>query len=391
MASPALGGILQGLMAGWERGDQKTREREHDQRVREDYAYQRQRRGVVDAQNDQAFGLRLEDRERNIKREDKADARVETQFNQSQEDRAHALERRPVLEAQEDERYGLQTALTKQQMAQSKAQHGVNMSEAAIRAEMARMGLNEAKVQQHANQSRRAFAAGLALFDATGDTESMRVGLNATIGKDHGYQVKSIRQNDDGSFSIDFGGDKPMVLNDRKALEEAAFKLTEPETYLDVWRSTLAQRAGLPVAGQGRGQGSAQQQMVAWLYQNLPAKEGESPEQRSMRAWQTYKSTQNLSPERVYIDMLKALIPAGATDKDVQRAKEQAQKFAQEFSAQQGATPQSAPPAAAKPPMGGSGDPSQPQTKRVVRTGTAPDGTKVVQYDDGTIGPAPAQ
>lgn len=390
MANPALGGILQGLMAGWERGDQKTREREHDQRVREDYAYQQQRRGVVDAQNDQAFGLRLEDRERNIKREDKADARVETQFNQSQEDRAHALERRPVLEAREDEQYGLQTALTKQQMEQSRAQHGVNMSEAAIRAEMARMGMDDAKIQARAKQAQRAVVGAIASADVTGNWDSVAQAINATLGKDNGYEVREIKEQPDGSFVIDFGGDKPMVLRDRQALAEAAYKLTSPETYAQVLQSTIAQRAGLPVAG-GRGQGSAQQQMVAWLYQNLPAKEGESPEQRSMRAWQTYKSTQNLSPERVYIDMLKALIPPGATDKDVQRAKEQAQRFAQEFSAQQGATPQGATPAAAQPPMGGSGDPSQPQTKRVVRTGTAPDGSKVVQYEDGTIGPAPAQ
>lgn len=383
MASPALGGVLAGLMAGWEAGDQKTRERVADKRAADEYDYVQGRRKVVDQQQDTTFGLGLQDRERRIRREDTQDARTGTLFDQQQQDREHALTRRPILERREDEQYGLQTALTKQQMAQSKAQHGVHMNEAAIRAEMARMGLDDAKIQRQAQRAQRAVLGAVATADVTGDWSAVAGAINATLGQDHGYQVKSIREQKDGSFVVDFGGE-PMVLPNKQALAEAAFKLTSPETYAHVLQSTIGQRMG---ATDPKNRPPAQVATADAVFSRLEPQEGESDAARWIRAFNMANSSKEMSPEarvqKFYADTLKAMLPAGATQNDVDRAKAAAKQLTDEFAKMQGVSATPAPSAASPG--------TQTSGRTIVRTGTTADGQRVALYSDGTIGPAPAQ
>lgn len=364
-----MGGILSGLLSGWRLGDADTRQRKADARVEDEYAYQQERRGVLDAQHDTTFQQGQDDRGRRIKREDNLDQRSDTLFDQQQQDREHALARRPIVEQREDEQYGLQTALTKQQMRQSAAQFGSQQQAAAVRAELDRMGLDDAKIERQARRAQRAVLGAISTADITGDWKSVVGAINSTMGKDNGYEVKSIQEQKDGSFVIDFGGNEPMVLPDRQALAEAAFKLTSPETYAQVLHSAIGQRLGLAENGQRQ---PAQVATADAVFARLEPLEGEGDAARWIRAFNMSNSSRDMAPEarvqKFYADTLRAMLPEGAGDRDVARAKSAAEQLTREYATMVGiGAPQGGavfgPGAAPRATSSAAGDPSQPQAR----------------------------
>ncbi len=314
MANPALGGILQGLMAGWERGDQKTREQTNDRRVAEEYDYAKGRRGVVDAQQDNLYGLGLEDRERKIKIEDKREGRADVDWSWLQSEREHLKNRRPIEEAQTDEIRGLGIAQTKQQMAQSEAQHVMNMRSAAMRAEMDRIGLTDEKLNLRTKQVQRALFGSLATAEVTGNMAPVVEAMNATIGKDHGYQIRDIKRQQDGSFTVDYGGDEPMVFQSIDALGDAVMKLTNPETYAQIMLSRTPAGTEKPPAQVATADAVYARMRQMDQYKGVPDSD------LWIAAFDKSQETKDLSLEArldsFYTQTLHKLLPPGASEKE---------------------------------------------------------------------------
>lgn len=324
--SAATGGILSGLLSGFRLGEADTRQRKADARVEQEFDYTTQRRGVLDGYQDKEFVNRQEDRATDVKRKAVEEDRKGVVFKQGQQDRVRALAREPVEYAQKDERHGLAVKQANQQMGQSAAGFASSQRDSNMRAEMMKMGLDQEKVAQNAQKARRTVLSSLATAETTGNWPLVVSSINSTLGQDNGYQVKAIQPQEDGSLLVDFGGEKPMKFANVDALAEAALKLTDPDTYGKVLESTMQQRRG--GMNGGRPQGGVQQQLVEFYMQNMNAIDGESKQERFMRASAEARKTDGMDSNARYDKFLTDLTDPGMNEREIEQAMAMAKKMA---------------------------------------------------------------
>jgi hypothetical protein len=416
MAGYALGGILTGLMKGY---DDQNAQNQLD-RYYQDYFDQR------------AFQRR---------RDVAADARGQTEFNDKQADRAHMLERRPIEEGQKDADYGLgaaikqlqlqkgqhdfdrlpaldaqddaKFALDQQAKRQSIAESGQRMSLDAIKMQLDRLGLDQKRVDQARQQAQDALEQGFAAGRMTGDWGHLADAYNATIATTHGgAPISAITQGPDGSFTVSSGSGS-MKFADQTHLFQAIGAIVDPKLYMQDLYAGLTRK----------DQPAAIQETNA-IFQRLPAREGEDENARWMRAYAMRSAKAGESPEAAAAGFYKMVSGTGANS---ERALAATRQFMSTFypgargawngGAQQpsvqpafadpgngvappprfaqavpprAVVPRSAPALQAPPSRGmQSVNHGRPIATAIDRDGRyGPRGGRVVRYEDGTVAPA---
>jgi hypothetical protein len=392
MAKTAFGGILSGLMQGFDYQNEVNRRERLDREAADDRAYQRSRM-------------------------QRADMRAETEFENQQADRAHMLERRPVLEAREDEDYGLQSAIRKLQLKrgihdvermpiedqqrdaefalnqqakrQSIAEGGQRLSLNKMRMELEKMGLDQAKIDQARKQAEEALLHGFAAGRMTGDWSRLAHAYNATIARTHGGQPIAITQNEDGSFTV-ANGSGAMKFADQNHLFQAVGAIVDPKLYMQDLYASMT-RSDEPAAIKETNA----------IFQRLQPIEGEDDNARWMRAFAMRSARAGESPQDSAAGFYKTLVKDAGMKPD--KAMEATRTFMETFypnargpwnAGQQQVQPVFAgpgtgvapPPRFAQPAPAPAPRAPAPQP-RVVRYGTMRDGTRVAQLEDGTIVP----
>jgi hypothetical protein len=391
MAGYALGGILSGLMQGYDTQNEINRRNQLDQEARDERAAQRRRQAA-------------------------ADSRTEIQFENQQADRSHMLERRPVLEQREDADYGLQSAIKKLQL--QRGEHDVarmpvedqqkdaefalqqqgrrqQLSINAMRAQLEKMGLDQAKVDQARKQAEDALVQGFAAGRMTGDWTHLADAYNATIAQTHGGQpIAGITQGPDGSFTVTSAGGGAMKFADQNHLFQAVGAIVDPKLYMqDLYASV--QRQSQPAAIQETNA----------IFQRLPAQEGEDDNARWMRAYAMRSEKAGESPSDSAAGFYKTLVKDAGLKPE--KAMEATRTFMSTFYPNakgpwNGGQQSQVQPVFADPGSGAAPPPRfaqqqqaapsapAPRTQappRVVRYGTLRDGTRVAQLEDGTVVP----
>ncbi len=409
MAGLATGGILQGLMDGWDQQNEINR------------------RNALDAE------ARAE-RERQAGREARADERVETVFEHGLEDRSHMLKRRPILEQREDETYGLDRSirgmqaergrmeldrlptkyaqedaefdLGQQAKRQSMAESGQRMSLNAMRIELERMGIDEKRLDMGIAKARNAIGAGFAQGRATGDWNGLAEAYNSTIGSFGGAPIAGITQNEDGSFTITSAGGKVTQFANQDQLLRAAATMVDPRIYVQAafegirsQQEEAAARAKNPknFTELVRGDDGSLQQFDYATGRTAPIMDESGQPAKGTLAGREREGTPAQIAAKFYADQVKDGARADDAAKVTAHYMRRAHPEAEGWWAPRRVDPQwgdegAAPPPrfAAQPQRSGARPGTSPAPGgshgRVVRTGTA-NGRRVAQYEDGTILP----
>jgi hypothetical protein len=300
MTSIALGGVLQGLMQGY------------------DYQNELNRRAQLDEEDRQQ-------REVERRRQARADHRLETTFANEQADRAHDLERQPTLEAREDETYGLQSAIRKLQLEGAKFDATRAPIEAtqkdrafeadmrskrqaarldAMRAELARLGIDEKRVNQSRQQAREQLFAGFAQGRMTGDWDALRDAYNGSIANTHGGSpVTAITEEPDGSFTITSGSGTAR-FRDQSQLMQMAAAITDPTTYVE----------GLLEAAKSQADQPAAIKETNAIFKRLAPQQGETDDDRWMRAFALRSTRASEDPANTAASFYQTVMKTGYTE-----------------------------------------------------------------------------
>ncbi|MEO5627002.1 MAG: hypothetical protein ABIQ70_13430 [Dokdonella sp.] len=235
MASIALGGILSGLMKGYDQQNELNAADEKEKRsnARQDAADARQK--VVDAQHD-------------------------TSFTDSQADRAHSLERRPVIEGQEDQynagrltgqeqnnaigahtierlpttdqQHDAEFSLGQQQKRAQIAAEGMRMRTEGMQQQLASWGIDDKRLQRGVQAAQLSLGKAYNNYQQTGDPSSIKAAYNSTAGID-GRSIDTLKKNKDGSFTIQMEGeDHPATVQDDQHLLAMMTHATDPMNYI---------------------------------------------------------------------------------------------------------------------------------------------------------------
>lgn len=409
MAGLATGGILQGLMSGWDQQNEINR------------------RNALDAE------ARAE-RERQAARQARSDERVETLFEHGLEDRSHMLKRRPILEQREDEMYGLDRTIRGMQVdrgrmeldrlptkyaqedaefelgqrakRQSLAEGGQRMSLNAMRLELERMGIDEKRLDMGIAKARNAIGAGFAHGRATGDWNGLAEAYNSTIGSFGGAPIAGITENEDGSFTITSAGGKVTQFKDQDQLLRAAAMMVDPRIYVQAafegirsQQEEAAARAKNPknFTELVRGDDGVLRQFDYATGRTAPITDESGQPAKGTLAGREREGTPAQIAAKFYADQVKdgarAEDAAKVTADYMRRAHPEAEGWwaPRRIDPQWGDEGAAPPPRFAAPqPRAGARPGASPTPGgshgRVVRTGTA-NGRRVAQYEDGTILP----
>lgn len=199
-------------------------------------------------------------------RQQAADQRTQTTFDEGQESYQHNLGRRPTLESQEDERntattkglglrntieqnlvdnlpktnqqaddtFALNQARTKQAMDLAMKEYGIHASAAgnenalrALQVQQARLGLSDAQLAHQSAQAQQSLASGLVAYQDSGfkdpsDLISRYNQLHPTAA------IDSLAQNKDGSFTAQTKSGNPMQFGSFNQLTDAAMMNAHP-------------------------------------------------------------------------------------------------------------------------------------------------------------------
>jgi hypothetical protein len=399
MANVALGGMLSGLMQGYDYQNALNRQDALYKQAQADKAYERQR-------------------------QQKADARTDTQFDEQQQDRAHSLERRPVLESREDADYGLQSAVKQLQL--QKGTHDVarmpvedqqhdaefslsqqakrqQLSLGQMRLHLERMGLDDKMLEASRTKTQRALGMGLAQAQATGDWSGFVKGFNATVGQMPNAQpLESIQRANDGSLTMRMADGSARQFTDSRQLAATAAALVQPDVYL---KSIFNSQFGHD--GNGETVPASVKETDA-IFRRLKPQDGESENDRWMRAYSMSSAKAGESPADSAAGFYRTMVKDAGLKPD--KAMDATRSFMSQFypsakgpwnGGQQDAPapvftdPGSGvapPPRFAQPAPRAPAPQAQPQQApqarpRVVRYGTSRDGTRVAQLEDGTVVP----
>lgn len=411
MANAAHGGMITGLLSGF-------------------------RQGRADARDDQDYEAAKE--RRRILQEREA-----MQFDQTQQDRSHMLERRPIIEGREDAQAARQAELgdlsigaarfkqsrmpleaeqddAKHALGMRQGEEGIanlrtsraatsqSMSHARERQGRERKQWEREDVLLAIDDTRRTIAPAFIRGAQTGDWSALQEEWNASpLGE--GSPVDSIQQMQDGRVQVVVGG-KPVFAGTPMEFEGFVSKAIDPTAALtEMQKRRSGQenlRAGLGSGGTGRGATDpAVIKETEQVFRRLAPIEGESDDERWMRAYEQVNERGHTPLEdqhaKIYQQALKELnenpvltrgkTPAEiadmayeSTDRYIERRRQRQQR-APTDGAQPGATAPA--PAAAQPASAA----TQGHGK-IVRTGVdKKTGQRMVQYEDGTVAPAPTQ
>lgn len=396
MAGMYDGGILSGFLDGWMKGEDRHREREQYESAKRKAAKQEQRSDTQweQSQQDRVRDQAWQDEGRGVQREHWL--RDATAYQQGQDDRAHALRRRPVLEAREDEAHAVGMEGRRAQLAAARQGMAFAAEDQADHRRARQREWDQASLQDEVTKAVRAVSPAFVNGMRTGDWAGMKDAWNSTMGQHNGQVVDDIAQGEDGRITVTVNG-KPKAFNDAgefQAFVSNALDPTAAFVQMDTTRRALEQRSlGLGPAGRGASVPAALQEADA-VYQRLPAKEGESENERWMRAYAMTTQKAGMSPEQAGAGFYQALMKEAGGRKDAhERAMAATDLYMQTFYGQApAARAAGAAPGHAPAPTGMAGamaasPPAAAAQPRVVRTGTLPDGTRVAQLEDGSIVP----
>ena len=228
----AIAGGLQGVMQGYDYQNELTR-----QRKMEDFNFLRQQR---------------------------ADQRDTTLFDQQQADYQHDLNRRPMLEQREDESYGLQRAIDQARLKsvqhdldrepeldrQHDAEFELNqeskrqqMRTEALRQRLKQMGIDE-KQQARAQQAvATALGTGFRAYIVTGDPSGITHAWNSVAPQLGMSPIDDLTKNDDGSFTLTMQGQEPIAIKDDQHLASTIATVSDPGNFNQLLFSSEARKA----------------------------------------------------------------------------------------------------------------------------------------------------
>jgi len=401
MANPALGGILSGLMQGYDYQNELNHQRDERE-------YQKNRRAVTDAQQDQRFGADM------------------TGLNQRNQLGALELENAPAkyqrdaaLGYAQIKGYGLRNAMDQFQLdraptvaKQQDAEFALNQQAKrgqiglqGMQAQLARMGLDEKKIDQQRRQSQEALVGGITQGRMTGDWSGLVSAYNKTVGNHFGAApLESITQNQDGTFTAASSNGTLTHLSGVDQLMDVAGAVTSPETYVkglfdrhfgDKNDPADIRSARELAKGMQRNPGESDAQLLNRAYDRVRAKGYMDPADLHAKIYQSamtaLKDDFNMTPEQ------KSAAAMEQADKYVEavmaRGGREAGGGTGFAAAAQGAVPQWADPGNGVTPPPRFAQPSSETPSagvgshgRVVRTGVK-NGQRVALYEDGSILP----
>lgn len=414
MANIALGGILSGLMAGYDQQNELNHQR--DER-----AYQKQRRAVTDSQQDRQFAanmtgldqrnqlgaLELQNAPARFQREAQlGDAQIKG-YGLRNAMEQFQLDRAPTLAQQHDSGFALDQEGKRASIAHTRASTGL----AGLQAQAARIGLDEKQLEQQRMRAQDTLMRGIVQGRMTGDWSGLVNGWNGTVGKAFGGNpLEGITRNEDGTFTAHAGGGAAMQFGGIDQLMEMAGAVTSPDAYL---KGVLSQHYG------NRQGEPADIRSARELAKGMQRNPGETDAQLFNRAYDRVRAKGYMDPSDLHAKIYQGTMAALkddfnlTTEQKSQAAMEQADKYVQAMMergdrsggafgaiAQQGAPnptfadpgsgvappPRFAQPQRTASPQAAAQAPAQGARGRIVRTGTV-NGRRVAQYEDGSIVP----
>lgn len=388
MNAIGMGAILSGFYDGLDKQNEinyRAGERKH----------LAERRTVEEGRQDTAYSQSQDDRTHDIARRGITEGRQDTAYGQQQESYQHGMERRPVEELQKDTAFNTgqeaahlnmdlakkQDSRADKQLALSQAEFGSRQRVEKIRAEMAQLGLDDARVAAGYRKSEQQLMPLFQQYQVDKDPTVFQDWYNNHVGD--GNQVKIVK-NDKGTFDIQSnrGTSQQGVSGDEIARmartlvrpdvymeslyagvkahqEQEAARAKNPKNFgepvqaadgttgmLDYNTGTVRQikgEDGKPftgiVHGSGAGTKPAMLQEVDALNQNMPQIEGETPTARWMRAYSSANKRLTADPAQAKADFysktLQKLLPdpqfGAPTPDKLKKAQDTAQGLADQF------------------------------------------------------------
>lgn len=242
MAGQYDGGILSGMLAGWRMGQQ-------DADQQKELAYQRQRRGVTDAQQDAAHG------------ENMRGAGLRNAMAQ------HQIDRAPVMDAQQDAvhaeqmtGFGLRNAISRGELGRMPAtfkmqdeQHAARLAAdrraahaADMQAQLMRLGIDEKKLASKVARNNALMSQAYTYGKESGDWSALVDGFNAGPGADLGVKVAKIVATEDGKIIATTADGQEMPFGDVEKLGQTVAAYADPDVYRQSLVAALSGRNAEP-------------------------------------------------------------------------------------------------------------------------------------------------
>lgn len=356
-----MAGLFQSFLYGNNAAIQQGRQRRDDEYLEGERAYQGQRRSVMDERQDVGWDQSQEDRTRILERDAEDRPLQRRALEQGVEGgdislqrTRFAAERDPVLADQQDNIHLESLMGARQQRHQSADQFNYNkaqrpqqeraleqqLSMGDIQLEAQKIGLD---VQQIEMERRKIFEqyqeskAGIKRAGMRGRHDEVIAMLNGLYAQvDDGVDDAGIRATPDGKYFLvdETGQPKQEIGGIDQVLQFADAYLTNPNVFAQATVQNL-QRTG----GRGGANMPAKLQEVERVMANLPVIDGESEQDRWMRAYAEANKSKAVDPTQAvakfYETTLRAMIKPDAmgrlTDETVQRAEQTAQRLAEQF------------------------------------------------------------
>lgn len=396
-------GIVQSMLGGMRMAREERRQEEEDEYIKSEREYSAGRRKVKDGREDETYGDSRVDRahevgvmrpmqtrslELGLKGQEFTTDRLPVEAQQQDETfgeditaRRFSNARAPVVARQQDAAHmesikssQHNRAISGKQAEQQTERHLFEMDErekgAKLNDILQELQMDQATMQREVANAQKGFVAAAGKFRVSRDPREFTKWYNEEVADGNTIELT---QDTDGAWVMTPKFGEPTKIGDANAVMEYARTLTHPEVFIE----SMAKNRRLSGYGADGEKLPADLQKVEAIYERLDQREGESENQRWMRAWEKSTNSRGKSPEEAvanfYQSILRALVKpdvmgrvspenAKAAEKEATRmAVEYAQTYYPEVAAGGGsAVPQG------NPNAGGGGGAGAPKVGEVV-------------------------